>query len=68
MKSVSLIMSVFNEENTVKQVLDQLKKLEYLTELVIVDNGSTDSSASIIKNAQKMDNRIKLLKIEKIEA
>ena len=65
MKSVSLIMSVFNEENTVKQVLDQLKKLEYLTELVIVDNGSTDSSASIIKNAQKMDNRIKLLKIEK---
>ena len=62
MKSVSLIMSVYNEENTIKEVLDKLKNIDYLTELVIVDNGSTDSSYSIIDNAKNEDDRIKLNK------
>jgi len=65
MKSVSLIMSVYNEENTVKKVLDKLKNIDYLNELVIVDNGSTDSSYEIINESKKQDDRIKLLKIEK---
>ena len=65
MKSVSLIMSAYDEERTVGSVLEKLKLLDFITEMVIVDNGSTDSTYDIIKKAQKKDVRIKLYKIEK---
>ena len=65
MKSVSVIICAYNEENTVGKVLIKLKKLEYVTEIIVVDNGSTDSTYSILVKAKKDDNRIKILKIEK---
>ena len=65
MKTVSLIMSAYNEENTVGTVLDKLRNLDYLHEIVVVDNGSTDSTYNILLNAQKNDQRIKVFRIEK---
>jgi glycosyltransferase involved in cell wall biosynthesis len=64
-KSVSVIMSVFNEENTVKKVLSSLQKLTYITEIIVVDNGSTDNSRSFINESMSEDNRIKLFIIKK---
>ncbi len=64
-KSVSVIMSVYNEENTVQKVLSKLNDLNYINEIIIVDNGSTDSSRQLIKNSMNEDPRIKLLIIEK---
>ena len=64
MKNVSLIMSAYNEENTVGIVLQKLRELEFLTEIILVDNGSTDSTHSILLEAQKKDSRIKIFKIE----
>tara|TARA_B100001094_G_C18182700_1_gene801877 strand:+ start:520 stop:1254 length:735 start_codon:yes stop_codon:yes gene_type:complete len=64
-KSVSVIMSVYNEENTVQKVLSKLKNLDYINEIIVVDNGSTDNSRALIKNSMKKDERIKLEIIKK---
>ena len=64
-KTVSLIMSVFNEEKTVHKVLDKLISIEYINEIVIIDNGSSDNSRQLMEECQKKDNRIKILLIEK---
>ncbi len=64
-KTVSLIMSAYNEERTVGIVLGKIRNLDYLDEIVVVDNGSTDSTYDILLEAQKKDKRIKLLRIEK---
>jgi len=65
MKTVSLIMSAYDEENTVGVVLDKLRDLDYVYEIVVVDNGSTDSTYNVLLNAQKTDDRIKIYRIEK---
>jgi len=65
MKTVSLIMSVYDEENTVGVVLDKLRNLDFLNEIVLVDNGSTDSTYDVLLDSQKKDNRIKIYRIEK---
>ena len=64
-KTVSLIMSVFNEENTIKEVLTKLKSITYINEIIVVDNGSTDKSLTFIIDCQADDKRIKLLSIKK---
>ena len=64
-KTVSLIMSAYNEEKTVGIVLEKLMNLDYLHEMTIVDNGSTDSTYDILVEAQKKDNRIKIFRIKK---
>jgi len=64
MKTVSLIMSAYNEENTVGIVLGNVHKLDYINEIVVVDNGSTDSTYDILLDSQKKDDRIKLFRIK----
>lgn len=50
---LSIIVPVFNEEKTIKQVLVTLSKLDLTNttkEIIIVNDGSTDASASVISN------------------
>jgi len=63
-KTVSLIMSAYNEENTVGIVLEKIRKLDYLHEIVVVDNGSTDSTYDNLIHAQNNDDRIKIFRIK----
>ena len=63
--TVSLIMSAYNEERTVGIVLKKIRYLDYINEIVIVDNGSTDSTYKVLVEAKKKDIRIKLFRIEK---
>ena len=56
-------MSAYNEEATVGIVLEKLRKLEYITEMIIVDNGSTDNTHQAILNSQKYDERIQIYQI-----
>jgi len=66
-KTVSLIMSAYNEERTVSTVLKQIRELDYIDEIIVVDNGSTDSTYKILSAAKKEDSRINIFKIEKNE-
>ncbi len=47
---VSIIVLNWNGEHVIKLSLDSIKKLEYPnTEVIVVDNGSTDNSVDIIR-------------------
>ncbi len=43
--SVSVIIPAYNEEKTVGHVVKVVKSLNYITEVIVVDDGSTDQTA-----------------------
>lgn len=52
---LSIIIPVFNEEKTITELLKKIKKISFRgvnKEVIIVDDGSTDASASVISNFQ----------------
>ena len=54
-------MCTYNGERFIKEQIDSILNQTYTNlELIITDDGSTDSTIEIIKNCQKDDNRIKL--------
>lgn len=56
---VSVIVPVYNVEKYLRQCLDSILGQTYKNlEVIIVDDGSTDSSANIIKEYKKKDDRI----------
>jgi len=53
MAKLSVIIPVYNEENTIKIVIEKVKKVKLkgiLKEIIIVDNFSEDNTRSILKN------------------
>lgn len=62
---VSVIMPLFNSEKFVKEsIISVLSQTWKNFELIIVDDGSTDSSVQEVKNMMSEDNRIKLFLTE----
>lgn len=62
MIKISVILPIYNEEQYLRQCLDSvcgqsLKEIE----IICVDDGSTDSSLSILHEYQRTDSRIKVL-------
>lgn len=54
--TLSIIIPAYNEENTIAEVLDNLKKLPLLSdsrEFIVVDDGSADDTAKIVKEKAK---------------
>ncbi|MBT4349571.1 glycosyltransferase family 2 protein [bacterium] len=52
-KSVSIVVPIYNERNTVKKILSQVlraKTLELKKEVIVVDDGSTDGTREYIKS------------------
>lgn len=52
MSSVSIIVPVFNEEETIGKLLAQIESLQHsfpMTEVIVVDDGSEDRTAEIVK-------------------
>ncbi|MDB5187728.1 MAG: glycosyl transferase family 2 [Candidatus Kaiserbacteria bacterium] len=54
MSTISIIIPVYNEEKTIPTILGKLEQVQwphnYIAEIVIVDDGSTDGSREIIRN------------------
>ncbi|MFH0826798.1 MAG: glycosyltransferase family 2 protein [Candidatus Omnitrophota bacterium] len=46
---LSLIMPVYNEKNTILKSAEKVLKLNFLKELIIVDDGSTDGTKEILE-------------------
>lgn len=49
----SIIIPVYNEEHTIAEVLERVKQLNILKEIIVVDDGSTDGTASILDRMQR---------------
>ena len=66
---LSIVVPFYNEEDNVENVVNGLdkelnqNKLNY--ELILVNNGSSDSTPKIIKNIKKRNSRIKQVNIKK---
>ena len=50
-KSVSIVIPAYNEEATVAQVVSVAKKLPYVEEVIVVDDGSSDRTVEEAKGA-----------------
>jgi glycosyltransferase involved in cell wall biosynthesis len=59
---ISIILSLFNNQDTLRACLDSLLTIDYPRyEVILVDDSSTDETLSIMREYEKKDNRIKVL-------
>ena len=57
---VSIIIPVYNEENTILKIINKILKLKYLSkELIVVNDGSTDNTKNLLSTLSKK--RIKII-------
>lgn len=65
MKEISVILPIYNSEKYIKKCLDSIvNQLNFIYELVIINDGSTDNSINIIKRYQAKYKNIKLYNIK----
>ena len=56
---ISIIVPVYNLEKYIKRCLQSIQNQTYKNlEIIVVDDGSKDKSATIIRDLQKKDDRI----------
>jgi len=57
MKKISVIIPVFNEEKTIKEIIHLVKKvkLPLKKEIIVINDGSTDSSLDILKGMKAIN-------------
>lgn len=62
MKLISVIIPAYNAEKTIARCLQSVIDVNYKNlEIIVVDDGSTDKTASICRNYAQKDRRIQLL-------
>lgn len=63
---ISIIIPMYNAQNTIKDTLENICKQTYHNlQIIVVDNLSTDHSVDIVNNYMTIDNRIDLYFAEK---
>lgn len=61
---VSIVLSAYNEQETIKEAMEALEQLDYPNlEIIVVDDKSTDQTLSILKVIQRKFDITKQLKI-----
>tara|TARA_B100000676_G_C18053691_1_gene832893 strand:- start:278 stop:1399 length:1122 start_codon:yes stop_codon:yes gene_type:complete len=63
-KFLSIVIPTLNEEDNIKNIISDLKKQSYPTnlfEIIIIDDNSKDNTVKIIKSYQRNMNNLKLL-------
>lgn len=62
---VSVVIPIYNEEQNIKILYEKLKDAldnqQFFYELIFVDDGSTDKSLSILKEIQKLDDKVVII-------
>jgi glycosyltransferase involved in cell wall biosynthesis len=60
---ISAILPVFNERERVEKIVKVLKEVDFLDEIIFVDDGSTDGSFDFLK--ENKDERIKVFRLKR---
>ena len=59
-KTLSVIIPVYNERKTILPVIEQVLRLDFVTEVIVVDDGSTDGTRELLKETA-FDSRVRLV-------
>lgn len=59
MRCLSVIIPCYNEENTIKDILVRVLASPHVAEVIVVDDGSTDGTLGLVKEAT--DERVRVL-------
>ena len=59
-KTLSVVIPVYNEKGTILRVIERVLRLDFVREVIVVDDGSTDGTRELLKNAA-FDSRVKLM-------
>ena len=49
---LSVIIPIYNEETTCRQLIEKVKSIPIQKQIIVIDDGSTDSSSSILKRIE----------------
>lgn len=60
MNKLSVVIPVYNEEKTVKEVLDKVLSVQVNKEVIVVDDGSTDTTPDILRAIEHSDLKVYL--------
>lgn len=60
MYSLTVIVPAYNESKTIEDSLEKLLALDFLSQILIVNDGSYDDTLKIITNFENLDNRVKV--------
>jgi glycosyltransferase involved in cell wall biosynthesis len=64
-KKISIITPTFNEEHNIEKlctlISEEMKKLNYEYEHIVIDNSSTDSTVSILRKKALIDKNLKVI-------
>jgi len=63
--AIAAILPAFNEADTIGGVLDVLCKVNLLTEIIVVNDGSKDETTGIVRAFMARDGRIRLIEHKK---
>jgi polyisoprenyl-phosphate glycosyltransferase len=66
MKKISIVTPCYNEEDNIQECYAQIKKVfnhlpQYLYEHIFIDNASTDSTVSLLKEIARQDSNVKII-------
>ncbi len=62
---VAAIIPAYNEARRIGAVLEVLRGVSLLSEIIVVDDGSTDDTAEVVRRAAAADPRLRLVRHEK---
>jgi glycosyltransferase involved in cell wall biosynthesis len=69
MKSLSIIIPLYNEKQSLPELhralSDELTKIDMRTEIIYIDDGSTDGSLSVLRELQQSDYRIRIIRFRR---
>ncbi|MFA6392109.1 MAG: glycosyltransferase family 2 protein [Patescibacteria group bacterium] len=55
---LSIIIPVYNEKNTIKEILKKVQAAPYEKEIILVDDGSSDGTRDVLKTIQEQEIKI----------
>jgi glycosyltransferase involved in cell wall biosynthesis len=59
-RDLSVVIPCYNERGTVRQAIERVVSLPFVTEVVVVDDGSTDGSAAVLETIS--DARVRVIR------